>query len=139
MFWALASRVGDHRQDASCQLQVLEYTSSRQNHVCRGVWSAELHHQCDMADMGLLLAAYFEELRYGALGSDVLRDRKVSGSYSMPLHIFTDSFSIFSYLEAAHVSELHWVVKRFLTYRTVPKRAPPGQQKEDKTEFLAMN
>ena len=96
--WALASH-----QDANFELQVLEYTSSRQNHVCRGVWSAELHNQCDMADMGLLLSAYFEELRFGELGSEELRNRKVSGKYAMQLHLFTDSYSIYSYLKAAHL------------------------------------
>ena len=37
--WALASR-----RDSTYNLQVLEYVSSRQRHICRGVWSAELHN-----------------------------------------------------------------------------------------------
>ena len=96
--WALAS----HR-DAEFKLQVLEYVSSRQHHVCRGVWSAELHNQCDMADMGLILGAFFEELRYGETSSIELRKRREQGSYAMPLHMFTDSYSIYSYLRAAHL------------------------------------
>ena len=74
--WALAS----HR-DSEFNLQVLEYVSSRQHHVCRGVWSAELHNQCDMADMGLIFSAYFEELRFGVIGCEELPRRREQGSY----------------------------------------------------------
>ena len=52
--------------------------------------------------MGLLLSAFFEELRYGELGCEE-RHRRVDGSYSMQLHMFTDSYSIYSYLKAAHL------------------------------------
>ena len=96
--WALASH-----HDSKYNLQVLEYVSSRQNHVCRGVWSAELHNQCDMADMGLILSSFFEEIRYGKIGCEELRKRKVEGTYAMEVHMYTDSFSIYSYLRAAHL------------------------------------
>ena len=56
-----------------------------------------------MADMGLILSAYFEELRFGVIGCEELRRRREQGSYSMELHMFTDSYSIFSYLKAAHL------------------------------------
>ena len=62
---------------------MLEYVSSRQHHACRGVWSAELHNQCDMADMGLILASFFEELRFGEISCEELRRRRVDGTYSM--------------------------------------------------------
>ena len=38
------------------QLQVLDYTAGKQNHVCRGVWSSELHNQCDMLEMSSIIA-----------------------------------------------------------------------------------
>ena len=56
-----------------------------------------------MADMGLILAAFFEELRFGEISSVELRRRREQGSYAMPLHMFTDSYSIYSYLRAAHL------------------------------------
>ena len=96
--WALASHDG-----SKYNLQVLEYVSSRQHHVCRGVWSAELHNQCDMCDMGLILSSFFEELRYGQIGCEELRKRQVEGTYSMEVHMYTDSYSIYSYLRSAHL------------------------------------
>ena len=96
--WALASH-----KDGEFQLQVLEYTSSRQNHVCRGNWNAELHNLCDMIDMGLILSAFFEDLKFGKIGAEEMRRRKVNGSFAMGLHGFTGSFSIFSYLKASHL------------------------------------
>ena len=96
--WALASL-----HDSTYNLQVLEYVSSRQHHVCRGVWSAELHNQCDMADMGLVLSGFYEELRHGPIGCTELRKRQDEGTLSMEVHMFTDSYSIFSYLRAAHL------------------------------------
>ena len=44
--------------DASTQtwsLQVLDICGGKQSHVCRGVWSAELHNQCDMVDVAVIL------------------------------------------------------------------------------------
>ena len=96
--WALASY-----SDSKYNLQVLEYVSSRQHHVCRGVWSAELHNQCDMADMGLILSSFFEELRHGQIGCTELRRRQIEGKFSMEVHMYTDSYSIYSYLRAAHL------------------------------------
>ena len=92
----------DEKQHAF-QLQVLEYVGGKQNHVCRGVWSAELHNQCDMADMGVILLSFLEELRRGALRAEDQRRLREAGGYAMPLHMYTDSYSIFSYLKAQHL------------------------------------
>ena len=51
-----------HEGQRAFQLQVLEYSGGKQNHVCRGVWSAELHNQCDMADVGIIILGFLEEL-----------------------------------------------------------------------------
>ena len=56
-----------------------------------------------MADMGLILSSFFEELRHGQIGCTELRRRQVEGTYAMEVHMFTDSFSIYSYLRAAHL------------------------------------
>ena len=49
------------------------------------------------------LAAFMEELRHGFLSAEDLREWRLQGKFAMPLHIFTDSYSIFSYLKAAHL------------------------------------
>ena len=84
-------------------LQVLEFTCGKQSHVCRGVWSAELHNQCDMADMAVVLLGFLEEVRHGPATAERLKELKDNGGYTIPLDMYTDSYSIFSYLHAQHL------------------------------------
>ena len=42
----------------SYQLQVIDYAAGKQGHVCRGVWSSELHNQCDMVEMASIVAGF---------------------------------------------------------------------------------
>ena len=56
-----------------------------------------------MIGMGLILAVSMEELRFGTINTDEMRKPRMQGSFAMPLHAFTESYSIFSYLKAAHL------------------------------------
>ena len=47
------------------QLQVLDYTAVTQSHVCRGVWSSELHNQCDTLEMASIIAGFTHESTHG--------------------------------------------------------------------------
>ena len=85
------------------QIQVLEFCGGKQSHVCRGVWSAELHNQCDMIDVAIILRGFFHEVRNGTQTSLALRDMLEYGNFDMPLDAFTDSYSIFSYLRSQHL------------------------------------
>ena len=101
-----SSGPGSEAKSPACftyDLQVLEYACGKQNHVCRGVWSAELHNQCDMADMAVILLGFLEEVRHGPRTAESLRSLKDDGGYSTPLDMFTDSYSIFSYLRTQHL------------------------------------
>ena len=91
------------KRTASYDLQVLEYVCGKQSHVCRGVWSAELHNQCDMADMALIMLGYLEEVRHGPATAQKLKELKDNGGWTVPLDMFTDSYSIYSYLHAKHL------------------------------------
>ena len=51
------------------QLQILEYVAGKQNHVCRGVWSAELFNQCDMVSMSKILLGFLEEVKRGSFSA----------------------------------------------------------------------
>ena len=84
-------------------LQILDFVSSKQKHVCKGVWAGELHNQCDTFDHASILRSFFEEVRHGCLNADELRRRQDAGTMGLPLEIMTDSYSIFSYLKAAHL------------------------------------
>ena len=84
-------------------IQILAYAGGKQNHVCRGVCAAEVHNQCDMLDMATTLLGFLEEVRTGPQPAARLKDLRENGGYSTPLDAFTDSGSLFSYLEADHL------------------------------------
>ena len=84
-------------------LQILEYLCGRQKHVCRGVWSAELLNLCDLWDMGLIIAGFLEEVKLGSMSAADLRKHTTEGPLSTDTQMFTDSYSIFSYLRTEHL------------------------------------
>ena len=84
-------------------LQVLEFSAGKQNHVCRGVWSSELHNQCDMVEMGSIIAGFTMECCKGPQTGEALKQAVTEGSVPMRIEALTDSYSIFSYLAAAHL------------------------------------
>lgn len=47
------------------ELRLLDYAAGKQSHVCRGIWSPELHNQCDMVDTGSILAGFMLETNIG--------------------------------------------------------------------------
>ena len=71
------------------------FYGGRQSHVCRGVWSAELHNQCDMVDVAVILRGFFHEVRDGAQTSLAMRELLEHGQFDVPLGAFTDPYSIF--------------------------------------------
>ena len=85
------------------QLQLLDYLAGKQHHICRGVWSAELHNQCDMLDAALLQLGFLQEIRLGIQGSAALRQCVEQGGFVTLLDAFTDSYSIWSYLRSDHL------------------------------------
>ena len=87
----------------SYQLQVIGYAAGKQAHVCRGVWSSELHNQCDMVEMASIVAGFSLEARLGPQTGESLMHRIRAGDFPMSIEAVTDSYSIFSYLAAAHL------------------------------------
>ena len=87
----------------SYQLQVIDYAAGKQGHVCRGVWSSELHNQCDMVEMASIVAGFTLEAQLGPQTGESLMHRLAKGQVSMHIEALTDSYSIFSYLAAAHL------------------------------------
>ena len=83
-------------------LQVIDYTAGKQNHVCRGVWSSELHNQCDMIEMASIISGFTLETIHGPQTGESLMHRLSRGQLPMQIEALTDSYSIFSYLAAAH-------------------------------------
>ena len=63
---AFAHETPNRQGDGSThQLHLIEWSCGKQKHVCRGVWSSELHNQCDMVEMGTIISAFAEEVRHG--------------------------------------------------------------------------
>ena len=85
------------------QLQLLDYSAGKQNHVCRGVWSSELHNQCDMVEMASIIAGFTLEAAHGPQSGGALVQAMSQGQVPMSIEALTDSYSIFSYLAAAHL------------------------------------
>ena len=84
-------------------LQVIGYTAGKQNHVCRGVWSSELHNQCDMIEMASIISGFTLETLQGPQSGESLKNALATGNLPMKIEALTDSYSIFSYLAAAHL------------------------------------
>ena len=78
------------------ELQMLDYASGRPHHVCRGVWSAELHNICDMLDASLIQLAFLEEVQHGPQTAARLRQLSEQGGFGTSLSAYTDSKSIWS-------------------------------------------
>ena len=85
------------------QLQLLDYSAGKQNHVCRGVWSSELHNQCDMVEMASIIAGFTVEATHGPQSGGAMVQAMSQGQVPMAIEALTDSYSIFSYLAAAHL------------------------------------
>ena len=87
----------------SYQLQVIDYAAGKQNHVCRGVWSSELHNQCDMVEMATIIAGFTLETRLGPQSGESVMRAITNGNLPLRIEALTDSYSTFSYLAAQHL------------------------------------
>ena len=85
------------------QLHLLETCAGNPYHVCSGVWSAERHNQCDMIGMATILTGVSNEIICGAQSGTVVMNKLTNGEFSMPLHVFTDSYSRFCCVAAHHL------------------------------------
>ena len=56
-----------------------------------------------MLDMSLIIAGLMHELRKGSCTAYQLREIVESGKLAIDVHLFTDSYSIFSYVRAQHL------------------------------------
>ena len=90
----------------SYQLQVIDYAAGKQNHVCRGVWSSEMHNQCDMVEMAAIIAGFTLEAHLGPQTGEAMMRSINSGRQPMRIEAPTDSYRIFSYLAAQHLKLL---------------------------------
>ena len=63
-------------------LQVIDYTAGKQGHVCRGVWSSELHNQCDMIEMASIISGFSLETIHGPQTGEYLKDALATGKSS---------------------------------------------------------
>ena len=81
----------------------MDYGAGKQNHVCRGVWSSELHDQCDMVEMASIVAGFTLEAVQGPQTGEAMVQAMSKGKVPMAIEALTDSYSITSYLAAAQL------------------------------------
>ena len=93
-------------------LQVIDYVVGKQNHVCRGVWSSELHNQYDMIEMSAIVSGFIVEIIRGPQTGESLRRAIATGDLPMPVEALTDSYSIFSDLAVTHLAACRHVLQR---------------------------
>ena len=73
------------------RLQVLDYTAGKQNHVCRGVWSSELHNHCDMVEMASIVVGFTLEAVHGPQTGEAMIRAMSQGEVPMAIEALTDS------------------------------------------------
>ena len=100
---ALAHETKGSTTGSKFKIHLLEWSSGKQRHVCRGVWSSELRNQCDMVESGTIISAFIEEVRRGPATAEMLKKMIENGENTIPCDAYTDSYSLYSYLASVHL------------------------------------
>ena len=90
-------------QGGKFKLHMLEWKCGKRKHVCRGVWSSKLHNQRDMVEYGTIISAFLEEVFSGPGSAEELRRKLETGNVKVPVHAYTDSYSLYSDLTSQHL------------------------------------
>ena len=91
--------------DTMCsgKVQVLDYVSRKQKHVCRATFAAELFAAVDTADMLIMLNGALYELQHGVQTTERMRKLREEGGYSLPSWLLIDADSVFSAIAASPI------------------------------------
>ena len=84
----------------SGKVQVLDYVSRKQKHVCRATFAAELFAAVDTADMLIMLNGVMYELQHGVQTTERMRKLREEGGYFLPSWLLIDAESVFSAIAA---------------------------------------
>ena len=86
---------GDGINDPSGSVQVLDWYSRKQPHVCRSTFAAELHAALDAVNQGIVIQGLLTETELGAMTAAQLCDLQTAGRLSVALHLCIDAKSVF--------------------------------------------
>ena len=85
-------------------LQLLDWTSSRQRHKVYSTWAAEIFNAVDTVDGALIMMSALQELCRGVYQTpEKLIRLWQRGGFKTPMIVFTDCRSIFSAVSSEHI------------------------------------
>jgi len=86
------------------KVQVLDWFSRKQPHVCRSTFAAELHAALDALNQGLIVQALLSEIALGTRSARELLDIQSAGRCQPELHLCVDARSVYDAVCAEKVS-----------------------------------
>ena len=93
----------DPADSTSLNVQVLDYVSRKQRHVCRATFAAELFGAVDSIDALLQLCSVQYELCNGSQSLDRLRRLREDGGYGIKCWVAVDARSVFEAVTAKQI------------------------------------
>ena len=86
------------------KVQVIDWFSRKQPHVCRSTFAAELHAALDALNQGFIVQALLMEIIGGARSAADLLDAQQSGTCEPHVHLCVDAKSVYDAVTATTVS-----------------------------------
>lgn len=83
------------------QVQPLEHVCTKQNHVCRSTYAAELHSALDLLGLGMLINQTLTEVLTGVAGAAKLLTSFQNGDAALKMDLYIDAKSVFDSIAAA--------------------------------------
>ena len=84
-------------------LQLIDWLSSKQKQVVRGVWTAELYNQIGMVEFMIVLVSFFEEVRFGIIPAERLLGMRSNGGFALQTECYVDNMGVYKAAAADHI------------------------------------
>ena len=92
-------------QCITTSVHILDSTDSKQKHVTRSTFGAELFSACECVDHGMQLVQILHELELGSCSHASARQLREEAKWSVRMALTIDAYSVFSAITAQHVKE----------------------------------
>ena len=110
---ALRSCIIGIGSDSCDRLQLVDMWSRKQRRVCRSTFSAELRNVAEVAEEGMFLAGFYEEVWKGAQSASAIADKLQSARLAVPVRVYLDAKSVFTAIASA---DQNTITERHLLY-----------------------
>jgi hypothetical protein len=92
-----------YREGNKGHCHLLEFVCSRERHVTRSTFGAELFSACDVADFAMLLACLLHQIKEGSMSPAAARRRREAGGWNVEIDLGIDAYSVFAATTAGQV------------------------------------